>query len=318
MKSSVAVVIPSYKVRKHILDVINAIPHCVDKIYVIDDKCPEGSGDYVLKCTNDARISVIFHQQNMGVGGAVITGYLAAISDDMDVIVKIDGDGQMDSRLITYFIAPILSGDADYTKGNRFYDLEEIGIMPPVRIFGNALLSFMTKLSSGYWNIFDPTNGFTAIHANVVRRIPFAKVSKRYFFETDMLFRLNLLSAVVMDIPMDAKYGDEVSNLKISKILSEFLIKHLNNLNKRIFYNYFLRDFSLASLELFLGLILFSFGVIYGGYHWYQANEMQINSPTGTVMLAALTTLLGMQLLLGFLAYDIRSVPSRCIHLLLK
>lgn len=318
MKSSVAVVIPSYKVRKHILDVINAIPHCVDKIYVIDDKCPEGSGDYVLKCTNDARLSVIFHQQNMGVGGAVITGYLAAISDDMDVIVKIDGDGQMDSRLITYFIAPILSGDADYTKGNRFYDLEEIGIMPPVRIFGNALLSFMTKLSSGYWNIFDPTNGFTAIHANVVRRIPFAKVSKRYFFETDMLFRLNLLSAVVMDIPMDAKYGDEVSNLKISKILSEFLIKHLNNLNKRIFYNYFLRDFSLASLELFLGLILFSFGVIYGGYHWYQANEMQINSPTGTVMLAALTTLLGMQLLLGFLAYDIRSVPSRCIHLLLK
>jgi hypothetical protein len=176
----------------------------------------------------------------------------------------------------------------------------------------------MTKLSSGYWNIFDPTNGFTAIHANVAGRIPFKKVSNRYFFETDMLFRLNLLRAVVIDVPMDAKYSDEISNLKISRIFSEFVGKHIKNFYKRIFYNYFLRDFSLASIELVFGLTLLVFGITFGGYHWYQANELQMNSPTGTVMLSALTTLLGMQLLLGFLAYDIRSVPSECIYRLLK
>ena len=314
----VAVVIPAYKVENLIAAVLQSIPNCVHRIYVIDDCCPNGSGNAASLISTNVPLTVIRHKENGGVGAAVMTGYLAAINDGAEILVKVDGDGQMDPGLIGNFIAPILSGDADYSKGNRFYDLQNIRSMPPIRILGNALLSFMTKLSSGYWNIFDPTNGFTAIHANVARRIPFQKVSKRYFFETDMLFRLNLLRAVVIDIPMDAKYGDEVSNLKISKIFSEFLGKHFQNLYKRIFYNYFLRDFSLASMELLIGLILFLFGIVYGGFNWYQANEMQINSATGTVMLAALTTLLGMQLLLGFLAYDIRSVPSKSIHWFLK
>lgn len=310
----VAVVIPSYKVTRHILHVISQIPIEVWRIYVIDDACPDGSGKFVETQVSDARVRVHYHTQNQGVGGAVMTGYRAAIADGAEVIVKIDGDGQMDPHLIPNFVLPILAGEADYTKGNRFFDLEEIRTMPKMRLFGNAVLSLMTKLSSGYWDLFDPTNGYTAIHANVARHLPFAKISMRYFFETDMLFRLNTLRAVVVDIPMDAKYCDEVSNLKISTILGEFLIKHARNLGKRIFYNYYLRDLSLASIELPLGILLLAFSVCFGGWHWLLALREGISTPAGTVMLSALPALMGMQLVLAFLAYDISMVPRRPRH----
>ncbi|MCK4839656.1 MAG: glycosyltransferase family 2 protein, partial [Desulfobulbaceae bacterium] len=221
---------------------------------------------------------------------------------------------QMDPSLIPYFIEPILAGEADYTKGNRFYDLEEIRVMPPMRLFGNAVLSFMSKLSSGYWDLFDPTNGYTAIHVEVARHLPVGKISRRYFFETDMLFRLNTLRAVVVDMPMDAKYGEEVSHLKVSKILGEFLFKHTRNFFKRIFYNYYLRDLSLASVELPIGLIMILFGIGYGGYHWLKSAQLGVPTPAGTVMLAALPLLMGIQLLLAFIGYDITSVPKRPLH----
>jgi len=310
----VAVVIPSYKVTQHILSVISQIPPEVWRIFVIDDACPDNSGKLVEENVIDERVRVIFHLQNEGVGGAVMTGYQAAIADGAEIIVKIDGDGQMDANLISSFILPILSGEADYTKGNRFFDLEQLRTMPKIRLIGNAILSFMSKLSSGYWDIFDPTNGYTAIHANVAQFLPFDKISRCYFFETDMLFRLNTLRAVVIDVPMDAKYGDEVSNLRVSKILSKFLFKHVRNLFKRIFYNYYLRDMSVASLELPLGALLLVFGVSFGGWHWLHAVQVGINTPVGTVMLSALSTLMGMQLVLAFLAYDITSVPRRSVH----
>ena len=172
----------------------------------------------------------------------------------------------------------------------------------------------MTKLSSGYWDLFDPTNGYTAIHADVARHLPFEKISRRYFFETDMLFRLNTLRAVVVDVPMDAKYGDEVSNLKISKIVGEFLFKHVRNFSKRIFYNYYLRDMSLASIELPLGLVLLISGGSFGVYHWINSIQEGVTTPAGTVMLAALPILMGTQLILAFLGYDIANVPRRPFH----
>lgn len=312
--SRIAVVIPSYKVTRHIVQVISKIPSIVWRIYVIDDACPDGSGKFVEKNVTDDRVRVIYHEKNQGVGGAVMTGYKAAVLDDAGVIIKIDGDGQMDPGLIPYFVEPILSGEADYTKGNRFYDLEEIREMPAMRVFGNAVLSLMTKFSSGYWNLFDPTNGYTAIHADVVRHLPFKKISRRYFFETDMLFRLNTLRAVVVDVPMDAKYGEEVSNLKISKIAGEFLYKHTRNLIKRIFYNYYLRDLSIASIELPIGLIMLLFGILFGGYHWMQSAQLGVPTPVGTVMLAAMPPLMGLQLILAFISYDIASVPTRPLH----
>ncbi|GAA0415485.1 glycosyltransferase family 2 protein [Massilia aurea] len=313
-QSGIAVVIPSYRVTRHILGVIAGIGAEVSRIYVVDDKCPDGSGALVRSSCVDARVTVIEHEQNQGVGGAVMTGYRAAIADGMSIIVKVDGDGQMDARLIPLFVTPILRGEADYTKGNRFFDLEQIGAMPPMRLFGNAVLSLMTKLSSGYWDLFDPTNGFTAIHADAAKHLPFNKISRRYFFETDMLFRLNTLQAVVVDVPMDASYGDEVSNLKISKIVTEFMVKHVRNFGKRIFYNYYLRNMSLASIELPAGIILFVLGAVYGAVHWVSSAHAGVETPAGTVMLAAVPLLMGMQLILAFLANDIASVPKRPLH----
>ena len=312
----IAVVIPSYRVSNHILGVIAAIGPIVWRIYVIDDKCPDGSGNYVEENCTDPRVVVLRHTNNQGVGGAVMTGYRAAIADGAEVIVKVDGDGQMDPRLIPNFIEPILAGEADYTKGNRFFNLEEIRAMPKIRLFGNAVLSFMTKLSSGYWDLFDPTNGYTAIHVDAARHLPFSKISQRYFFETDILFRLNTLRAVVLDVPMDANYGDEVSNLKISKIVGEFLVKHVRNFSKRIFYNYYLRDMSLASIELPLGILLFISGCVFGVYHWINSLQEGVSTPAGTVMLAALPILMGVQLILAFLGYDIANVPRRPLHLM--
>lgn len=311
---NIAVVIPCYKVTAHILGVLNSIGAECNYIYVVDDKCPENSGQFVATHCSDDRVKVLYHTENQGVGGAVMTGYQAAIDDGVDVIVKIDGDGQMDPSLIMDFIAPILSGEADYTKGNRFYNLEEISAMPKMRIFGNAVLSLMCKFSSGYWDVFDPTNGYTAIHASVARMLPFQKISRRYFFETDMLFRLNTLRAVVLDIPMSAKYGDEVSGLKISKIVGEFLFKHIRNAIKRVFYNYYLRDLTIASIELPLGIFLMLFGLGFGFSNWYVSLSNNQAAPSGTVMLAALPILIGIQFILAFISYDIASIPRRSLH----
>jgi glycosyltransferase involved in cell wall biosynthesis len=310
----IAVVIPSYKVRDHILDVISQIGPEVNRIYIVDDCCPDGSGNFVEANSKDPRLTIIRNPTNKGVGGAVIAGYQVAIADEIDIIVKVDGDGQMDPSLIPWFVAPIIAGEADYTKGNRFFSLEKISAMPKARILGNAILSFMTKLSSGYWNLFDPTNGYTAIHRDVAKYLPFEKISRRYFFETDMLFRLNTLRAVVVDIPMDAKYGDEVSNLKISNVIGEFLIKHTRNFAKRIFYNYYLRDMSLPSLELPIGILLLFFGITVGSYHWIKSLHLGITTPAGTVMFAALPIIVGIQFLIAFISHDILSTPQRPFH----
>jgi Glycosyltransferases involved in cell wall biogenesis len=310
----IAVVIPCYMVKQHILDVINGIGSDVDSIYVIDDCCPEHSGDFVFSNCHDQRVQILKHTANQGVGGAVMTGYQAAIRDGMDILVKIDGDGQMDPSLIADFTAPIISGKADYTKGNRFFNLDDIHSMPKIRIFGNAVLSFMTKLSSGYWDIFDPTNGYTAIHSGVAQHLPFHNISKRYFFETDMLFRLNILRAVVFDIPMNALYADEKSNLKVSKIIFEFLLKHARNFLKRVFYNYYLRNMSLASIELPIGLAMFMFGLSFGLYNWFESVSLGVTSSSGTVMLSALPIIIGLQLILAFLSHDISSIPIRPFH----
>lgn len=310
----IAAILPCYRVRDQILDVLARIgPEC-ERIYVVDDACPEHSGDLVERSCSDPRVRVIRHAENQGVGGATITGYRAAMADGCDVLVKIDGDGQMDPALLASIAGPVTSGQADYAKGNRFYDLANIGRMPTARILGNLVLSFMTKLSAGYWDIFDPTNGYTAIHAAVARRVPLDKLSRRYFFETDLLFRLNTVRAVVVDVPMDARYGDETSNLRVSRSAGEFFVKNLGNTVKRIFYNYFLRDFSIATLELLAGIALLAFGAFVGIEAWATSSRTGNPTSPGTVMLAALPVLAGLQLVLAFIGFDIASVPRRPLH----
>lgn len=307
----IAVAIPCYKVKKHILDVIARIGDDVDTIYVVDDCCPEQSGSHVSQNSTDSRVKVIYHVQNQGVGGAIVTAYQQALDDDIDIVVKIDGDGQMDPELLPHFVAPILRGEADYTKGSRFFALESLTTMPFVRKFGNAALSFINKVSSGYWQVMDPTNGYTAIHRQALQLMPLDKLSQRYFFESDMLFRLGTLRAVVQDIPMDAVYDDEESNLSIKKVLVDFPPLYIKAFFKRVFYTYFLRDFNGASMKLVLGLLLMLIGAVWGGAHWIGSIVSGDEATTGTVMLAVLPLIMGFQLLLSAIDYDMTHAPKR-------
>lgn len=306
----IAVVLPCYRVRAQIMSVLERIGPEVTHVYVVDDRCPESSGDLVAARCADPRVSVLRNAINQGVGGAVLHGYRQAIADGCDCIVKVDGDGQMDPALLPLFVAPILQGRADYTKGNRFYNPEDVAGMPMVRLVGNAVLSFMSKLSTGYWAVFDPTNGYTAISAAVAAQLPLAKVDERYFFESDILFRLGTLGAVVQDIPMKAVYAGEKSSLRVPRVLPRFLRGHCRNFLKRIFYRYFLRDFSVASVELMLGLPLFVFGIVFGIMQWRESVLQGAPATAGTVMLAALPVIVGMQLLLSFLHFDIANQPA--------
>jgi dolichol-phosphate mannosyltransferase len=294
--------------------VIENIGPVIDSIFVVDDACPEGTGDWVLSHCRDDRVRVLRHEQNQGVGGAVMNGYLQAIKVGCDIAVKIDGDGQMNPELISHFIEPILSARADYTTGNRFYRLESLEQMPRLRLFGNACLSFLAKMSCGYWNLMDPTNGYTALHLGVLQELPLDKISKRYFFETDMLFRLNTIRAVVKNVPMKAQYGDEVSGLRISRVLPEFAFKHLTCMLRRYGYNYWLRDINVGTLYSFFGLLLTTFGVVIGVYSWLHNLFEGTLASSGTVMLAALPTLIGIQFLIAFVHYDIASVPQEPLH----
>lgn len=314
MASHVAVVIPCYKVRRHILSVIKQIGETVSQIYVVDDGCPEKTGLHVQEVCSDLRVKVIFHSENQGIGGAMVTGYREALAGGAEVIVKLDGDGQMDPALIARFVEPIRQGLADYTKGNRFFALEHLHHMPWIRIVGNAILSVVNKAASGYWNIMDPTNGYTAIHASVLAMLPLDKIDKGYFFESSMLFRLNILRAVVSEIPMAARYGDEQSNLNIGRVSLQFPLKYLSCTLKRIFYNYFLRDFNICSLELVSGSVLMLAGTIFGLYHWHLSNLAGVPATTGTVMLAAVPVILGFQLLLSALSFDAMNIPRQVLH----
>jgi glycosyltransferase involved in cell wall biosynthesis len=292
-----------------VLAVLAAIGPEVGRVYVVDDACPERTADLVEAECHDPRVRVLRNERNLGVGGATLTGLRAALADGAEVVVKLDGDGQMDPALIPRLVQPILAGEADYAKGNRFFELEGLGAMPRGRLLGNALLSFASKLSSGYWNVFDPTNGFTAIHGAVARQLPLAKLATGWFFESDLLFRLGILRAVVCDVPMPAVYEDESSNLRAGRVIPTFLRGHFVNTAKRIFYCYFLRNFNFASIELVAGMLLVLFGIGFGLWQWGEGSLRGVPATSGTVMLAALPVLLGTQLLLAFLSYDLQNVP---------
>ncbi len=308
----ICAVVPAYKVTRHIVGVVQGLFDYVEHIFVVDDACPDQSGAHLLAALGaDSRVTVITLPENQGVGGAVMTGYRAAAERGFQILVKVDGDGQMEPSFIPYLVDPLLLGDADYAKGNRFFDPEALKSMPTVRLLGNAGLSFLCKISTGYWHVMDPTNGFTALHAEVLPWLHLDKVEKRYFFETDLLYRLGLVNAAVVDVPMNAKYEDEESNLHVGTALFEFGWKHLNRLIKRIFYSYFLRGFSLGTVFLLSSIPLLIFGLGFGGWHWYLSLRTGQVASAGTIMLSALPTLVGLQLLLSFLSLDMSKPNQR-------
>ena len=310
----VVAVVPCYRETSHVLGVLKKFDELISHILIIDDACPDKTGELVQEQTNDPRVEIIVHDTNQGVGGATLTGYRRALQLKADIIVKVDGDGQMDPRMISTIIRPIVTGRADYAKGNRFFRLEGISNMPLPRLIGNLGLSFASKLSSGYWKHLIPQMDLP-----------------RYTLRSPEFYRWTRLIIPTFSSPhalptkrhqsscRRCAYGSHIwrrtSSLKVSKVLMPFALKHARNFMKRIFYTYFLRDFNAATLELILGVLLVAFGFIFGSVKWYASFTSGIPAATGVIILAALPFLIGSYLLINFLNFDVQNQPDQPLHL---
>jgi hypothetical protein len=254
-------------------------------------------------------VTLIRHEINQGVGGAIITGHKAAMELGADVNVIMAGDAQMDPSYLPALLSPVTSDGFGFAKANRFFAPESFEGMPRHRVFGNIVLSFMTKLASGYWNLFDPQNGYTAIRTSVLRRLPLDRVSRRYSFENDLLIHLNILQVPAVDVPIPAVYGDEVSSIKLSKVVPELMNLLYRGFWRRVWYRYVLWSFSPIALLLTLGLVLFTFGLVVAIWVCFQVASSVV-ATAATVMLAALPLMIGTQLLISALQLDIQASPS--------
>jgi len=307
---SIAAVIPAYRVEGEIETVLRGLPEFLRHIIVVDDASPDGTSEVVSRLAGrDERILLLRHEQNQGVGGAMVSGFRKALELGSQIVVKIDGDGQMDPQFLPALITPLVAGRADYAKGNRFRDLEALRRMPLGRRIANMALSFTGKVASGYWNCFDPANGYFAIRAEVLAKLPLERVDRRYFFETSMLAGLYLLGAYVLDVPMPARYGSETSNLSMQHAAVEFPLKLAATFFRRLWLRYFLYDFSMVSVYLLSGIPLLLFGLIFGIIKWIKYVRLDQPAPTGTVILPTLAMILGIQILLSAVEIDMNSAP---------
>lgn len=308
----VSVVIPCYNVARHIEQVVSKLPEEVTYIIAVNDASPDDTAAVLQRlCISDKRLVCLTHDRNEGVGGAMLTGFKKAMEYNSDIVIKMDGDNQMDSAYIPQLIQPIADSRADFTKGNRFYDLTALRSMPLGRRIGNLGLSFLLKAASGYWNIFDPANGYFAIKGETLRSIDFKKIHKRYFFESSLLIELYYANAVVRDVTMKARYGDEISGLSITRTFFEFPPKLLKAFIRRIALKYFLFDFNIGSVYLLSGVPLMLTGLIYGIVKFVEYASEDLPAPTGTVVIPTLFIVLGFQLILSAINYDISNYPKK-------
>jgi glycosyltransferase involved in cell wall biosynthesis len=312
----VAAVLPAYNVSQEIGAVLRSLPQLFTTIVVVNDGSKDQTGAIAERYAElDRRIIVVHHETNRGVGGAMTTGFRTAVDAGADIVVKIDADGQMPLWLVPDLIEPLVSGEADYTKGNRFRDFRAVRAMPPARRIGNVALSFLAKAATGYWRVFDPTNGFLAIRSDVLSQLPLHKIDSSYFFEISMLSNLYLIGAVVKEVPMPARYAGETSSLSIPRVLRQFPGRLLASLLRRLVLKNFVYDFNLASLHLAAGVPLLLCGLLFGIWNWVRYTaELHAPAPTGTVVLPALMIMVGVQLLLSAAQYDLEAVPRDPIN----
>jgi dolichol-phosphate mannosyltransferase len=309
---SIAVAIPYYNAANQIEKVIAGLPDFIDAIIIINDKSYEPLPLELIKKKCDTKTQLVFleNEINLGVGGATKKGFQYAIDHGFDIVIKVDADNQMDTSYLEKMLKPIISGKVKMTKGNRFRDTKSIKNMPIVRRIGNLTLSFLTKAATGYWNNFDPTNGFIAIKVSVLKKIDFSNLSNRYFFETSLIAELYFTGAKIKDIAMPPIYGDEKSNMQVWKMPVIFLVNLIKILFKRILKKYFLFDFNIGSLYILFGIPLFVFGVFFGLYEWWFYASRNIFAPTGTIMIVSLSIIIGFQLVLQAIQYDIFNAPK--------
>ena len=304
----VGVVIPCYRVRDKLRSVVESLPDWIDVIIVVDDACPEKSFE-VLNVDSGARIILLRHESNQGVGGAMITGFRRALQEECDIIAKMDGDGQMDPANLVAIVHPIASGLCDFTKGNRFVYLESLRVMPFARWMGNVGLTFLTKFASGHWHLSDPTNGYFAIHREALKLLNFKRLSRGYFFETSVLIQLNIIRAVAFDIPIPARYAGERSSLSVTRALFGFPPRLLWGLMNRLLWRYCFYDVNATTFCLLVGSIMTIFGVSFGVYRWVEGSLTGQFQSAGTVALSLLPTIIGLQLLLQGLVLDVVDLP---------
>ncbi|MGB6268345.1 MAG: glycosyltransferase family 2 protein [Olleya sp.] len=307
-QNKIAVVIPYYNASKHIASVLYKLPEFIDVVYIVDDCGKEALPEDIL--IDNPKVVFLKNEKNLGVGGATKTGFKQAITDKIDIVVKVDADDQMDTSYIEALIHPLTDNNAEYSKGNRFRDFKALKKMPVVRKIGNLGLSFLTKAATGYWNNFDPTNGFFAVKTSTLKQLDFENVANRYYFETSLIAELYFQDVRIKDVPMPAIYGDEKSSMSVWKMPFVFLPKLFKTFVKRIVKSYFVYDFNMSSIYLLFGIPLFLFGFIYGLYTWWFYSSKDIFAPTGTIMLVTLTIIIGFQLLLQAVHYDITKAPK--------
>ena len=212
------IVVPAYNEARLITRTLESMPLYADRIYVIDD----GSTDctrQVIEGFNGNRFHIVSNQSNQGVGAAIVKGYKIALEENVDIIAVMDGDNQMDSEYLPSLLAPIIAGKADYTKGDRLSKLSLSKGMSKWRLFGNWVLTVLTKIASGYWNVKDPQNCYTAITSKVLRQIDLNKVYPRYGYCNDLLAKLNVTGCRVVNVPIPARYGLEKSKIRYRKYI---------------------------------------------------------------------------------------------------
>lgn len=304
----IAVVAPAFNEERFISKFLGNLPAYIDEIIVVDD-CSQDGTLQVAASFNDARVHVLKTPHNQGVGGAMVTGYRRVLAGDSQIVVKMDGDDQMDPDYLPHLLDAIIEQDYDYAKGNRFVS-GNLAVMPKHRLFGNMVLTFLTKLASGYWHIFDPQNGYTAIKTDALRTLALDKIHHGYFFENDMLFHLNLHGYRVTDVPIPPRYGTEESDINLLRVATTFPLLFLRRFFSRIYQRFVLRDFSPIALFMFSGLALFLWGVIFGAYLWIISIASGHLTSTGTIMLSILPLILGFQLLLQAIVLDIQETPK--------
>ncbi len=305
---TVSCVIPAYRARRTICDVVRSALRYSDSVIVVDDGCPEKSGEAVRQTfQGHPSVRVLIRERNGGVGAAMKTGFEEALAMDADVIVKIDADGQMDPSYIPS-IVELFEADPNlaYVKGNRFFDSRVLGKMPAIRLFGNSVLSLFAKFASGYWNILDPTNGYLAFNGRLLPGVNWKSFADCYFFEISVLCEYGLKRATIAEIEMDTIYGQESSSLSIFRTIFAFPPKLAWLSLRRLLLQYFLFDINLGSLYIVAGLALGGFGTGFAIFEWIQSSVTGIPRSTGTVMLGVLPFLMGFQLVLNALLYDVQ------------
>lgn len=301
---TLAVVIPAYNAAATIQEVVNKIPSCVDWIIAVNDASPDGTLEVLGRMT-DRRITVISHDVNQGVGGAMVTGFKKALELKADLIAKLDADGQMDPRYLDRFSRAAIGHHCDYVKANRFGHISALPAMPRVRLAGNLILTFLTKLASGYWNVFDPQNGYVMITRIMLKRLDLARIDKGYFFENSMLINLNILRARIGEIYLPAQYNRENSSMVLRRIILTFPGKLLRGFLHRVYHKYVFRSLSPFALLFLFGLLAMAWGSIWGMMAWWRSAATGIAATTGTVILALLPLLLGWSALLQAIVLDV-------------